>query len=276
MKIVHMIDDYKCLCREAEQVGQYAAYKAYTEKYPYFFSGVFRYLYRQPIEYWQEMIEQVDFRELLQVAEENYASGMVDYSISCVRKFMERMGADIDFTLLLGMELSNIGGCATPADWEVPCLYIGIDKPLEKEFIDLLIPHEMCHLMRAQMFQRMDTETVFGRLIEEGIASYASMWAYDLPWNLQNVARNLCVSETQVDHMMKATDTLLQKLASEGNQPVTYELMCEYFTTQDIDQEYPVKGYYLGLYLAHRSVENGVPFEKLISMSAEEIQTLWF
>ena len=49
MKIVHMIDDYRILCEETERVGRYEAYKAYTSKYPYFFEGVFRYLYCQPM-----------------------------------------------------------------------------------------------------------------------------------------------------------------------------------------------------------------------------------
>ncbi len=37
MKIIHMIDNYIILCIEAKKTGKYEAYKAYTQKYPYFF-----------------------------------------------------------------------------------------------------------------------------------------------------------------------------------------------------------------------------------------------
>ena len=29
MKTIHMIDDYKILCKEAESIGKFEAYKAY-------------------------------------------------------------------------------------------------------------------------------------------------------------------------------------------------------------------------------------------------------
>ena len=50
MKILHMIDNYRILCKEAEETEKFEAYKAYTQKYRAFFQGVFRYLYCQPIE----------------------------------------------------------------------------------------------------------------------------------------------------------------------------------------------------------------------------------
>ena len=276
MKIVHMIDDYRLLCREAQQVGNFEAYKAYTEKYPYFFPGVFRDLYRQPLEFWQEMIQQIDFTALLQAAEENYASDMVNYTIACVQRFMDKMKVDFDFTLLLGVELGNIGGCASPADWDEPCLFIGMDRPLEKEQIDLLVTHELCHLMRSHFIRDLEPETVFSRTIEEGLASYASLWEHDLDWNLMNVAKTLAVSEVQADNLLEATDTLLEKLALDGDQPLSFETMKAYFTADSGEAEYPVIGYYVGLHLAHESVEKGVPFEKMVTMPRQELIRLWF
>ena len=276
MKIVHMIDDYRLLCQEAQRLGNFEAYKAYTEKYPYFFPGVFRDLYRQPIEFWEEMIEQIDFSALLQVAEENYASEMVNYTLERVQRFMDKMKVDFDFTMLLGLELSNIGGCASPSDWDEPCLYIGIDRPLEKEQIDLLVTHELCHLMRSHLIRNLEPETVFSRTIEEGLASYASLWAHDLDWNLMNVAKTLAVSEAQADNLLKATDALLEKLALDGDQPLSFETMQAYFIADSGEAEYPVIGYYLGLCLTRRSIEKGVSFEKLVMMPTDEIVNMWF
>ena len=66
MKTIHMVDDYRILCKEIGTIGKFEAYKSYTQKYPYFFQGVFKYLYCQPIENLRTLIEQVNFQELLQ------------------------------------------------------------------------------------------------------------------------------------------------------------------------------------------------------------------
>lgn len=276
MKTIHMIDDYRLLCKEAARVGRFEAYKAYTQKYPYFFQGVFQYLYCQRIEDLKPLIERVDFQKLLQVAEENVRGGMVDYTIASVNRFVEAMQADLEFTLLLGMELSNIGGCATPSDGEGPYLYIGIDRPLSAEWLDLFIPHEIYHMLRNQATKDTVPETVFSRTIEEGLASYASLWAHKLEWNVSNVAKTLGVSEAQAKYLMGHTDVLLEKVVSDGQRAISAETMKAYFTAQSVDVELPVIGYYVGLYLTHLSVQKGMRFESFLTMSREEITELWF
>ena len=276
MKTIHMIDDYKILCKEIKRIGKYEAYKAYTQKYPSFFQGVFQYLYCQPIQNLKQMIEYVDFEALLQVAEENYKLGVVDYAINSIHEFAERMHADFDFTFLLGLELSNIGGCATPNDTGIPHLYIGIDKPLTKEWIDMFVPHEMFHMVRHHVTQDSYSETVFSRTVEEGLASYASLWAHNKEWNITNVAKTLGVSEKQAGNLISATDELLEKLILDGEKAITSETMKDYFTVQSDETELPVIGYYIGLYLTHLSVNNGVNFEQFVSMSRDEIIGMWF
>lgn len=276
MNAIHMIDDYRLLCANIQKLGKFEAYKTYTQKYPHFFESVFRYLYCQSIENLQPMIEQIDFDILLQTAENNYKSGMVDYALCCINKFIENMHVDFEFSFLLGLELSNIGGCATPIDGDVPHLYIGIDKPLDKEWIDLFIPHEMFHMLRYNKLQDNSSETVFSRTIEEGLASYASLWVHDMEWSITNIAKTLSISETQADNLLRETDTLLAKLISDGKNPISPEMMNEYFVVQSYDVDFPVVGYYIGLYLTHMSVENGINFESFASMSKGEIMDMWF
>lgn len=276
MKIIHMIDNYKILCNEAKKTGKYEAYLAYTQKYPYFFHGVFEYLYCQPIDNLKSMIERVDFQALLQVAENNYKSGLVDYAIDSIKEFVDRMQVGFDFTLLLGLELSNIGGCATPSHMGDPHLYIGIDRPLTKEWISFFIPHELFHMLRAHTTQDDAPETVFSRTIEEGLASYASLWIYNMEWTVANVAKTLSVTETQAGNLIQNTDLLLAGIVRDGNEPISLETMSKYFIAQSSTIEFPVIGYYIGLYLTHLSVKNGVDFERFISMTRNEIIHMWF
>lgn len=276
MKIVHMIEDYEILCHEAESIGKFEAYKRYTEKYPFFFHGVFQYLYCQPLENLKPMIERVDFAGLLQVARQNYQSGLADYTIGVLRSFAERMGIDFPFTLLLGLELSNIGGCATPRDFGEAYLYIGMDRPLTKEWADVFVPHEVFHMMRYCAVQDSVLETVFSRTVEEGLASYAPLWAHGIAWNTENVAKTLGVSERQAGNLMEHTEQLLARLTLDGNKPISAETMRDYFTAQAADVEFPVIGYYIGLYLTHLAVTKGESFEAFAALPVNEIIRMWF
>ena len=276
MKTIHMIGDYKIMCEESNSVGKFAAYKAYTQKYPQFFQGVFKYLYCQPIENLKPMIEQVNFQKLLQAAEDNYEAGIVDYAIDSVNKFIKMMEVNFEFTFLLGQELSNIDGCAGLGATDEPQLYIGIDKSLSKDRLDMLIPHELLHIVRSYLKKTGNPETVFSRTIEEGLATYAPLWVHNMKWNIVNVAKTLGVSEKQANNLMSQTDVLLEKLIIDGDKAISSETMKEYFTTQTLDEEYPLVGYYVGLYLAHASVKKGMEFKQISSMPINDIKKIWF
>ena len=275
MKIIHMIDDYKILCKDIESMGKYEAYKAYIQKYPYFFEGVLKYLYCQPIENLKEMIEDVDFNLLLKTAEENYETGKVDYIIEFMNKFIKKMNVDFDFSFLIGIEMGNIGGCASPCDTGDPHLYIGIDKPIDKENIGMLISHELYHMLRAYMTQESTADTVFSRMVEEGLASYSSLWAHNMEWNTVNIAKTLAVSEKQANNLLNNTNVLLERIVNDGEKPISVETMSDYFVADMHDVEFPVIGYYVGLYLTHLSVEQGIDFERFISMSQNDIIDMW-
>ena len=256
-------------------MGKYEAYKAYIQKYPYFFEGVLKYLYCQPIENLKEMIEDVNFHLLLKTAEENYETGKVDYIIEFMNKFIKKINIDFDFSFLIGIEMGNIGGCASPCDTGDPHLYIGIDKPLDKEEIGMLISHELYHMLRAYMTQESTADTVFSRMVEEGLASYSSLWAHDMEWNTVNIAKTLYVSEKQANNLLNNTNMLLERIVTDGEKQISVETMTEYFVADMYDVEFPVIGYYIGLYLAHLSVEQGIDFERFISMSQNDIIDMW-
>ena len=275
MKIIHMIDDYKILCNNIEKIGKYDAYKAYTEKYHYFFEGVLKYLYCQPIENLKEMIERVDFNTLLKNAEENYETGKVDYIINFMNIFVKKMNVNFDFSFLIGIEMGNIGGCASPCDTGDPHLFIGIDRPLDKRDIGMLISHELYHMLRAYMTKASTLDTVFSRMVEEGLASYSSLWANNMEWNAINIAKTLSVSEKQANNLLNNTNMLIERIVADGEKPISVETMSEYFVADESDIEFPVIGYYVGLYLTHLSIEQGMEFERFVSMPLDDIIDMW-
>jgi len=275
MKTVHMLGDYEALCREAQLRGKFEAYKNYTQKYPSFFGGVLKYLYCQPLENLRPIIEAADFTALLQAAQRNYESGMVEYAERSIANYLQQMNADFPFTLLIGLELANIGGCSLPTEGDEPFLYIGIDRALSRQWLDIFAPHELLHLVRNRRTKPACPETVLSRAVEEGLASYASLWVHNLPWNAANVARTLNVSEAQAQNLLRSTDMLLQRLRSDGGKPISSETMQAYFTDFMPETELPVIGYYLGLHLTHEAVAHGADFSQLIGLPAEELAAAW-
>ncbi|MBQ9959089.1 MAG: hypothetical protein IJP01_01915, partial [Oscillospiraceae bacterium] len=271
----HMLGDYEALCREAQLRGKFEAYKNYTQKYPSFFGGVLKYLYCQPLENLRPIIEAADFTALLQAAQRNYESGMVEYAERSIANYLQQMSADFPFTLLIGLELANIGGCSLPTEGDEPFLYIGIDRALSRQWLDIFAPHELLHLVRNRRTKPACPETVLSRAVEEGLASYASLWVHHLPWNAANIARTLNVSEAQAQNLLRSTDMLLQRLRSDGGKPISPETMQAYFTDFMPETELPVIGYYLGLHLTHEAVARGADFSQLIILPAEELAAAW-
>lgn len=279
MKVIHMIDDYRTLCKEAVGKGAYKAYEDYTKKYSAFFDGVFNFLYQCPMEALRELIEKVDFNALLDIAEGNYSKGVCDKIVNITERFAGKMKVDFDFELILGCEMSNIGGCSVPplADG-IPKLYIGIDKELDKDSLDFIIPHEMYHLIHQQLLTQEDFEggeTLAMRTVEEGLASFTPLWLYDLDWNEANVARTLWISEDDAHYLMTHTEEILEKALPLMNEVMTPEVYREYFTRENPEDPCALPGYYIGLYMAQRAVKEGFDFTGYANTRNEQIAKMW-
>ena len=148
-------------------------------------------------------------------------------------------------------------------------------KTETKENIGMLISHELYHMLRAYMTQESTADTVFSRMVEEGLASYSSLWAHGMGWNDINIAKTLSISEKQANNLLNNTNMLLKRIVTDGEKPISVETMNDYFVADMHDVEFPVIGYYVGLYLTHLSVEQGIDFERFISMSQNDIIDMW-
>jgi len=275
MKIIHMIDAYRHLCADCRKEEKFEAYRAYTETYAIFFDAVFRYLYHCPVEALRRYIENVDFDRLLDVGEQNYARGVCDRIIAAADKTRSLLKTDFEFELMLGMELSNIGGCSVPRKDNVPYLYIGIDRELDNSFIDIFVPHEMYHMIRCQNAPRTENETLLSRTVEEGLASFVPMWLNDLEWNAESVSKLLGLQLHQSAYLIENTAQIVNDVIEHGAVPLNAQIMQKYFSLTDADAAPALTGYYAGLYLTYLSLRNGVDFEQFAAMPAEEIVDLW-
>lgn len=108
MNIINMVDDFKLLCKEMNDIGKFQAYKIYTKKYPQLFEGVFKGLYMTNIDNLKDMINCVDFSKNLKIAQDNEKNGIVEQIIKEAKKVVALLNFTEDFDLYIGMELGNL------------------------------------------------------------------------------------------------------------------------------------------------------------------------
>lgn len=275
MNIVHMMDPYRTLCEAIPEIGKYRAYRKYTEKYPTLFDGVFRYLYCCPMESLEGYIGNIDFEGLLQQARENYAQGICEAIVVVAEQSAKQLQADFDFDLMLGLEMANIGGCSLPVEKGKPYLYIGVDRKLTEEFVRIFVPHEMYHMIRCRKVAQPEQETLFTRTVEEGLASYAPMWINGMPWDAGSIALSLGIRPGQAEYLLQNAQQILESTMARGGEPLTREVMEEFFVMKDGEWDPALPGYFTGLYLTWLSVRNGVNFNRFLTMTAGEIAAFW-
>jgi len=278
MKVIHMIEDYRKLSsksRNSAETNVFELYKNYTKKYAPLFNSVFNQLYHAPIEALQKYIDETNFEDLLHKAEENYNNGICDYIISVAKESAKKMNVNFEFELMLGLELGNIGGCSLPLENNVSYVYIGIDRHVTEEIVDILIPHEMYHMIRIKSAPPANPETLLSRAIEEGLASYAPMWIYNMEWSIDNIAEILGVKPQQAAFLMENTEQIIKTIFQEGKEILSPEIMKKYFSIVDPNAELILPGYYFGLYLTHKSIQAGTDFNHFASLPAGEIINLW-
>lgn len=275
MKVVHMIDHYRKLCQDSWKLGNFEAYRIYTQTYSQLFDAIFQYLYTASIDSLRGLIEWSNFEQILKTAERNYSQGICDHVIAVAQKSAERMKLDFEYELFLGMELSNIGGCSVPRKSQIPYLYIGIDRELTKEMIEILVPHEMVHMIHQQRTEQYEEETLFMRVVEEGLASFAPMWLYHMEWNPENLSRILGITKTDVQILIENMEKIQAMVMRDGEKILTEEMMRKYFMFSDNSSELRLPGYYIGLCLTEQSVRAGASFDDLLSMPSQDIIRFW-
>lgn len=275
MKIVHMLADYQILCDHAKTMGKFAAYQEYISRYPAFFEGVFQYLYFSTAEELRPYIENADFDRLLSIGQKNYAAGKFDQIIAATQEISEKMDVSFDFELYLGMEMGNIGGCSVPRKYGVPFVYFGMDRVLDENFIRVFVPHELYHMLRGVSCPEGDKDSLLSRVVEEGLASFTPMWLHDMPWNEATVSDLLGLSVSQAGYLMAHTREILEDVLAHCWQPLTAELMQQYFVFSPEGEDPVLGGYFAGLYLSYLSVQQGFDFKKFLTMSCDQVLDTW-
>jgi hypothetical protein len=269
MKIINMIEQYRVLCNESKTIGNFAAYQNYVGKYKPLFDSVFSYLYMTDLSAIQPLVEMTDFDVRLQNAEENLAEGQGDAIIKLVSDVNNNLGFKEDFDLYLGMELGNIGGCALKA--ERPFIYIAIDKPLNENSLQYLVPHEFNHMVRLCAASDVDMFDFMERTLSEGLGTYAPIAHGGLPYCIDTIAKTLGLPAANVKDLIDNKKILIEMVAAHFGDPLTPELMRLFFTYEDVTQENCLAGYFVGIQVVHELVEAGNDFAALTVMPAEEL-----
>jgi uncharacterized protein YjaZ len=266
---MHMLADYRTLAKQAVTDGPFPAYQAYTEKYPALFKSLLDYLYMTELEALRPLVEQTDFDAHLQAAEKNQADGYLDDIVSQIQAIADKLGFAQDFDLYLGLELGNLGGCALKASR--PFVYIAIDRPLNASTLRFLLPHEFNHMVRINALPEIDMFDFQERTISEGLGAYAPIAHYDLPYTAETIssARGFPLEITQ--DLIRRQQEIHDRVTAHFGEPLTPELMQQFFIVNYNFEETPLDGYFVGMQIIHALIEDGTAFNVLTEMPCEEI-----
>ncbi|MFZ3152125.1 MAG: DUF2268 domain-containing putative Zn-dependent protease [Anaerolineaceae bacterium] len=270
MQIVNMSDDYRIMCGEIKTFDTFEAYRRYTQKYPNLFDGILKNLYLTELDNLRSMIEAVDFAQLLEMAAANQHNGSIDAITSLAKESADCLGFEQPFTVYLGLEMGNIGGCSCdPAT--APFIYIGIDRLLDEKTLSFLVPHEINHMVRGAWLPSIDMMDFCERTITEGLGTYFPLVFHGLEANPTNLSSTLHLSCRQLERLMENSDSLEAEVTALFGQPLTPADMQKYFIYSDPNQEIVLSGYYIGNLIIQRLVNAGADIAKLTAKPAAEI-----
>jgi hypothetical protein len=274
MQIIDMMPDYQEMVRQINEIGSFEAYKRYTQKYPQLFGAILQYLYMTDLDKLRPLIENVDFGTLLKTAKSNRSIGLMTQITTIAEHAATDLGADGDFTLYLGLEMGNIGGFSGDPNRQI--LYIGTEKPLTKELISYLVPHEVNHMVRTNALPDIDMFSFSERVISEGLGTYYALKYNQLPFTAQGIAKVLFISPTQANNLLNNSDSLLQEMTPYFGKPMTQELMQQYFTYSTANQEIALPGYFIGMVICQHLVNAGNSIDSVTKTPSERIMQTYF
>ena len=269
MQVINMLDDYRALCTQAKDKGSFPAYQGYTQKYPALFNSLLQYLYMTDLESLRPMVEQVAFENLLDAAEKNEAGGYLDEIVTQIQAIADKLAYTQDFDLYLGLELGNLGGCALKADR--PYVYIGIDRLLNMSTLQFLLPHEFNHMVRISALPEIDMFDFQERVVSEGLGAYAPIAHYSLPYTVETISSARGFPLEIAEDLIRKRQEIHELVTAHFGESLTPELMQQFFILNYNFEETPLDGYFVGMQIVHKLVEDGTDFKTLTEMPSEEL-----
>lgn len=249
-----MLEDYEKLCIESDIHGNWVAWKNYVSKYEALFSSILKGLYMSKLEDLKPTIESVNFKELYKKAKENIEKGYIEEIIKLTNKSLEYFGNEKDFTLYIGCELGNIGGCVLPLD-DSMMVYFSLESIKDIYDLKFLVPHEINHLVRGldgikqDGFNIEQINTFKERLVSEGLGVFASFRLLDLEDNLENLSKLIGIPGANIQTLINQEYILEKEILKQIDETLNAEKMYKYFafTNEDILANKPVySGYFIG------------------------------
>ena len=262
------------MCDDAKKIGNFAAYKAYTKKYMDFFGGVFKYLYMTTIDNLQPMIDQLNFDVLFATAQKNLNSSFEGIIKNNVKKTVDALKFDGDFDLYIGVDLGNIGGAAFLGDSGRPFVYIGIDRYISEEDAKILIAHEVNHMVRCAALGEINMFDFSERVVAEGLGTYCpiDMFYEDKTLTADLIeAVMMALPHEKIKDLMRNKDELEKNVVKEFGTQLTEEKMKKFFTWTGDDEEQPLSGYFVGLFIIDSLIRHGFTLAQLTAMPAHAI-----
>lgn len=268
MRVINMIDDFKVLIDQVNQVGKWEAFKSYYYKYPEIWEKICGYLYMINLEGLEPTVEHIDFMELLKKVEAN--QNKIDYIQQTAKSVARELEFSQDFELYIGVGLGHINGTALPGN--KPMIYIGIEC-IDEQIVELeyLIAHEISHMVRSYKIKEINPNAFKERIITEGIGTLYPLLRAGEEVNKQTIAKVLFMPEEKVQVLLDNEEELTRKIFEKMEFELNSQLMKRYFMYDGSSEEAQLAGYFIGMRVIERILKTGKSIQKITAMCADDI-----
>jgi hypothetical protein len=271
------ITEFEKVIQEADKIGKWEAwYKYYYKKYQDVFDAQLHYLYMLRLEDLKNIVESVDFDQMYQNAVKNYKEDIHNRLLHITEQVIEEMSFNKQFSLYILIGLGHIDGTALPST--SPILYFGIERLKGADDLNILIPHEINHLVRLvslpDEFNNKSTWTVKQLTIAEGLATLYPLLFNNIKITDESIKKALMVDEKDFIHLRDNTDHLYHDIVNIWDMTLDQNIMKKYFMANS-GSELNKSGYYIGSIIIQKLISKGYSIKELTKMQTNKIVELY-
>lgn len=270
MHIVNMIGDFRVLVDESKVVGKWEAFKRYYDKYPKVWEKMLGYLYMVNLEGLEPMVETIDFDSLLERVEANIHK--IEEIEKVTKEVVDKLDFMDEFEVYIGAGLGHVNGMALPGGKSA--IYVGLEC-IGVSSVNYLVPHEVNHMIRGYRVKEIDPNVFKERVITEGLGTLYPILFNGEDITEETLAKVLLMPKEKVVKLLDEEVELTGRVFGRLECTLTLELMKEFFN-YDADEKSPqLVGYFVGMRMIQRLVDQGESIQRLTGMSADEIITAY-
>ncbi|MDT0162465.1 DUF2268 domain-containing putative Zn-dependent protease [Bacillus sp. AG4(2022)] len=272
MIIIDGLKEFRAAAERAEAEGSYHAWQTYYQTYKAAFDPLFLSIYKIDREQIQQIIQEIDFKDLLLRSEKGRSNFQQEQAEKLLTECCLYFGFTEKFSVYMLTGLGFSDGAAPPS--KDPYIFLGLEC-LEERDPSILIPHEFSHMARFYRLREKEDFaglTVKQLLIAEGLAVWTSLQISGRTEDERWLPNALMMCQKHYQFLQLKIGGLHEEIYKDLEAPLDGRMVEKYFTGTETDGRL---GYFAGAIIIKRLMESGMSLKDLTFMETDKILKIW-